>query len=332
MILHLKTTATEAQAKQVAAATSSVLFHDSTRHVLVTPSKLKSAPTQFESLIDSAFVMDNDLQLGSRNYIYHTRSVKVGSVEIGGNTNNTILIAGPCSVESEEQIRESATFMKSLGVTALRGGCYKPRTSPYSFQGLGLEGLKLLSKMRDEFGFSIVSEVRDATHVDDVIEHADVIQIGAKSMYDHGILRACAKTNKTVLIKRGFGTTLQEFAQAAEFVLSGGNQNVVLCERGIRTFETKTRFTLDLCGVAWLKEYTNLPIILDPSHALGYRYGISDLSKACVAMGIDGLLVEVHPNPEVAKSDAAQQLHHDEFTQLIQAIKPVAAAVGRTIV
>jgi 3-deoxy-7-phosphoheptulonate synthase len=257
--------------------------------------------------------------------------VALGEVTIGGSANNTIVIAGPCSVESENQIRESANFMQSLGITALRGGCYKPRTSPYSFQGLGLEGLKLLAKMREEFGFTIVSEVRDATHVNEVIEHADVIQVGAKSMYDHGILRACAKTTKPVLIKRGFGTTLQEFAQAAEFVLSGGNPNVMLCERGIRTFETKTRFTLDLCGVAWLKEYTNLPIILDPSHALGYRYGISDLSKACVAMGIDGLLVEVHPDPAVAKSDAAQQLYHDQFKQLLHDIKPVADAVGRNI-
>ena len=182
MILHMKPSTEEAQAQRVAAETSSILFHDGNRHVLVTPSKLKSAPAQYESLIDASFAMDSDLQLGSRSYIDHTRSVKVGNIEIGGNTNNTILIAGPCSVESEEQIRESATFMKSLGVTALRGGCYKPRTSPYSFQGLGLEGLKLLSKMRDEFGFTIVSEVRDATHVNDVIEHADVIQIGAKSM------------------------------------------------------------------------------------------------------------------------------------------------------
>ena len=141
-----------------------------------------------------------------------------------------------------------------------------------------------------------------------------------------------SKTDKAVLIKRGFGTTLQEFVQAAEFVLSGGNSNVMLCERGIRTFETKTRFTLDLCGVAWLKEHINLPIILDPSHALGYRYGIEDLSKACVAMGIDGLLVEVHPDPSVAKSDAAQQLYHDQFRHLLKAIKPVAQAVGRNIV
>ena len=201
-----------------------------------------------------------------------------------------------------------------------------------SFQGLGLEGLKLLAKMRDEFGFSVVTEARDATHIDEIIEHADVIQIGAKAMYDQGILRACAKTQKTVLIKRGFGTTLQEFVQAAEFVLSGGNENVVLCERGIRTFETGTRFTLDLCGVEWLKYYTNLPVILDPSHAMGYAYGVAGLSRACVALGVDGLLIEVHPDPSIAKSDASQQLNHEAFKSLLKSLEPIAASVGRKLV
>ena len=151
-------------------------------------------------------------------------------------------------------------------------------------------------------------------------------------MYDHGILRKCGASKKPVLLKRGFGTTLQEFVQAAEFILSGGNPNVILCERGIRTFETKTRFTLDLCGVSWLKEYTNLPVILDPSHAIGYAYGVADLSRACVAMGIDGLLIESHPNPKVAKSDADQQLNFDEFRTLHGSLKKVADAVGYTIV
>ena len=197
---------------------------------------------------------------------------------------------------------------------------------------MGHEGLILLAKMRKEFGLNIITEVRDATHVQDVIEHADVIQVGAKAMYDQGILRACAKTNKPVLIKRGFGTTLKEFVQAAEFVLSGGNENVILCERGLRTFETNTRFTLDLCGVAWLQEHTNLPIILDPSHAMGYAYGVPVLSRACVAMGIDGLLIEAHRDPSVAKSDASQQLTHDGFRELLTSLRPVAASVGYSIV
>jgi len=293
---------------------------------------VKEVPAQLEAHTDQSWVFPNDMQLASRNYRNETRTVKVGNVSVGGNTGNTLIISGPCSVESEEQLRQSAELLKANGLTSLRGGCYKPRTSPYSFQGMGLEGLKLLAKMRDEYGFTVVTEARDATHIDEIIEHADVIQVGAKAMYDQGILRACAKTQKTVLIKRGFGTTLQEFVQAAEFVLSGGNENVLLCERGIRTFETGTRFTLDLCGVEWLKHYTNLPVILDPSHAMGYAYGVAGLTRACTALGVDGLLIEVHPNPKVAKSDASQQLNHPEFEALLKSISPIAQAVGYKIV
>jgi len=186
--------------------------------------------------------------------------------------------------------------------------------------------------MRMKFGLNIITEVRDSTHIDEVIEYADIVQIGAKSMYDHGILRRCGKARKPILLKRGFGTTLQEFVQAAEFILSGGNDQVILCERGIRTFETKTRFTLDLCGVAYLKEHCNLPIILDPSHAIGYAYGVPDLARACVALGVDGLLIEVHPEPKVAKSDASQQLNHDEFRELYKTLTPIAQAAGRKII
>jgi 3-deoxy-7-phosphoheptulonate synthase len=278
------------------------------------------------------FTFDTDIQLASRKYINKTREVKVGKVTIGGDSKNTLLIAGPCSVESEAQIQESSALLLKNNLTTLRGGCYKPRTSPYSFQGLGLEGLKLLKKMKEEHGLTVITEVRDATHIQEVIEYSDVIQVGAKAMYDQGILRACAKTRKPVLIKRGFGTTLQEFVQCAEFVLSGGNDNVILCERGIRTFETKTRFTLDLCGVSFLKEYTNLPVVLDPSHAMGHAYGVPDLTRACVAMGIDGLLVEVHPNPTVAKSDASQQLDHQQFEALLGTLQPIAGAIGMKIV
>jgi 3-deoxy-7-phosphoheptulonate synthase len=197
---------------------------------------------------------------------------------------------------------------------------------------MGLDGLKLLAKMREQFGLNIITEVRDASQVDEVIEHADIVQIGAKAMYDQGILRKCGKANKPILLKRGFGSTLQELVQAAEFILSGGNQDVMLCERGIRTFETKTRFTLDLCGVAYLKEYTNLPVVLDPSHAMGYAYGVPDLARACTAMGVDGLLIEVHPTPKTAKSDASQQLDHNEFRALMATLHPIAAAVGKQIV
>lgn len=332
MIIHTKENTAAEVVSEMTASLKAISFQQDAQTIIVTSSSLKEVPSQYAEHIDEYWVMESDIQLASKSYLNERRNVQLGNTTIGGNTNNTMVVAGPCSVESEEQIEQSAVFMDSLGVHGFRGGAFKPRTSPYSFQGLGKEGLQLLAKMRDKYGFVVFSEVRDATHVADVIEYADVIQIGAKSMYDHGILRACAQTRKPVMIKRGFGTSLQEFVQAAEFVLSGGNPNVILCERGIRTFETKTRFTLDLCGVAWLKENTNLPIILDPSHALGYRYGISDLSKACMAMGIDGLLIEVHPNPAVAKSDASQQLYHDQFKQLLTELEPVANAVNRNLV
>ena len=272
------------------------------------------------------------MQLSSKEYLNKTREIKINNVCIGGNSKNTLLITGPCSIESIEQITKSAELLKELQLTTLRAGCYKPRTSPYSFQGLGLEGLKMLSEIRKKYGFNIISEVRDASHVNEVIEYVDIIQIGAKAMYDHGILRTCGKQKKPVLLKRGFGSNLKEFVQAAEFILSGGNENVMLCERGIRTFENKTRFTLDLCGVSYIKEYTNLPIILDTSHAMGYRYGVPDLTRACVAMGIDGLLIESHHNPEKAKSDAAQQLKFDEYKKMFDSLKPIAEAIGKSII
>jgi 3-deoxy-7-phosphoheptulonate synthase len=328
MIISLKAGLTQERITELVQQFKAFHIIDSNKDVLITSSGLKELPEELEPFVDQFWVFDNDMQLASRKYIKETRKVQIGNVSIGGNTNNTLLIGGPCSVESEEQITSSSELLLSLGLTTLRGGCYKPRTSPYSFQGMGYEGLMLLVKMREKFGLNIITEVRDASHVQEVIDHSDVVQIGAKAMYDQGILRACAKIRKPVLLKRGFGTTLQEFVQAAEFILSGGNDQVILCERGIRTFETKTRFTLDLCGVAYLQEYTNLPIVLDPSHALGYAYGVTALSKACAAMGVDGLIIETHPNPKVAKSDASQQLEHEQFKALYKEVKPVSEAVG----
>ena len=331
MIVHLNQNVTYDQAKQLAEKYQAILLENDSL-ILVTPSKLKVADAELQSVAAELFVADSDIQLAGKQYIANKREVKLGNLTVGGNSNNTVIITGPCSVESEEQIESAAQLCVEVGVKILRAGAYKPRTSPYSFQGMGLNGLKLLDKMRSKYGLQIITEVRDSTHVDEIIEYADIIQIGAKSMYDHGILRKCGKARKPVLLKRGFGTTLQEFVQAAEFILSGGNDQVMLCERGIRTFETKTRFTLDLCGVAWLKQHTNLPIILDPSHAIGYAYGVPDLSRACVAMGIDGVLIETHPNPKVAKSDAEQQLNFDEFKTLYASLQKVADAVGYKVV
>jgi 3-deoxy-7-phosphoheptulonate synthase len=331
MIIQLKKSVTEAQALQLAEAHQSI-FLAAEFPTLITSSKVKTVAESLVPFTEASFVTDTDIQLAGKQFIATKRTIDFGGFSIGGNTNQSLMITGPCSVESESQIEQCAELCVALGVKVLRAGAYKPRTSPYTFQGLGLEGLKLLDKMRTKYGLKIITEVRDSTHIDEVIEYADIVQIGAKAMYDQGILRKCAKTQKPVLLKRGFGTTLQEFVQAAEFVLSGGNSNVILCERGIRTFETKTRFTLDLCGVSWLKQYTNLPIILDPSHAIGYAYGVADLARACVAMGIDGLLIETHPNPKVAKSDAEQQLNFDEFRALHSSLGKVAEAVNYTLI
>lgn len=333
MIIHLQSGIAEETAAQTAEKLRALYFHDGTRYVLVTGAKDNSLDGVDASLIAGSWPMESDIQLASRKYISHVREIKIGdNITIGGDSGNTLMITGPCSVESEEQIETCAQLCVEQGVKMLRAGAYKPRTSPYSFQGMGLDGLKLLDKMREKYGLHVITEVRDATHVEDVIAFADVIQIGAKAMYDQGILRRCAQAGKPVLLKRGFGSTLQEFVQAAEFILSGGNSDVVLCERGIRTFETKTRFTLDLCGVAYLKEHTNLPVILDPSHAMGYAYGVADLARACTAMGVDGLLIESHPNPKVAKSDASQQLDHPQFRALMQSLHPIAHAVGRQMI
>jgi len=309
-----------------------ILKSSGNRFLLILSSKIKSLPTELEAYADSFKVLESDIQLASKDFQPEKREVKVNGQIIGGKTNNTMVITGPCAIESWEQITQSAELLKELGISTLRAGCYKPRTSPYTFQGLGLEGLRMLDKIRSEYGFNIITEVKDASHVDEIINYADIVQIGAKAMYDHGILKKCGQTDKPILLKRGFGSTLQEFVQAAEFILSGGNDRVILCERGIRTFETKTRFTLDLCGVAYLKDKTNLPIFIDPSHAMGYRYGVADLSRAAAAMDVDGLIIETHPNPAVAKSDAAQQLDHDQFKELFFSLKPITEAIGNKII
>lgn len=320
------------KAEQLATEAEAICLKKSDKYILITSCAVKTLPECLVPYATEYFVMSSDMQLSSREYSAVKHQINITDTYIGGDGKNQIMIAGPCSIESEEQITQSCEMLKELGIRVLRAGCFKPRTSPYTFRGLGLEGLRLLDKMRNKYGLSIATEVRDATHVDDVIAFADIVQIGAKSMYDHGLLTAAGKCNKPIILKRGFGTTLQEFVNCADFIMSNGNDKVILCERGIRTFETKTRFTLDLCGVAWLQEHTNLPVILDPSHAMGYDYGVPNLARACTAMNIDGLLIETHPCPKCAKSDAAQQLTHEQFREMFASLKPIAEAVGKTIV
>ncbi|MGB3465482.1 MAG: 3-deoxy-7-phosphoheptulonate synthase [Cyclobacteriaceae bacterium] len=333
MIIHLKNNTSETDAKSLAKDHKAMIFRKADYYVLVTSSKMKELPGTLEQHTDEYFVLQSDIQLASRDYKKELREVPMGENEItvGGSLNKTMMIAGPCSIESWDQIRQCAELLKELNITTLRAGCFKPRTSPYSFQGLGHEGLRMLVKIREEYGFNIITEVKDSSHADAVIEHSDIVQIGAKAMYDQSILKKCGESDKPVLLKRGFGTTLQEFVQAAEFILSRGNDKVMLCERGIRTFETHTRFTLDLCGVSFLKEHTNLPVIVDPSHAMGYRYGVPDLTRAATAMGVEGLLIETHPTPDTAKSDAAQQLDFEQFREMYRTLQPIAEAIGKTI-
>lgn len=320
------------KAGEIAEKYKAITLIEKGQTLLITPSAIKEISSDIESYVENFWVFADDIQLSSREFMAETREINIGKFTIGGKDRNSLLTIGPCSVESREQIFATAELIKKSGLNTIRAGSFKPRTSPYSFQGLGKEGLLLLDEVRNKYGFKVITEVRDSSHADEVIEYTDVVQVGAKAMYDQGILRKCSKTNKPILLKRGFGSTIQEFVQAAEFILSGGNPNVILCERGIRTFETKTRFSLDLCGVAYLKEYVNLPVILDPSHAMGYAYGVPDLARACMAMDVDGLLIEVHPNPSVAKSDASQQLNHDQFVKLYESLKPIAKAVNRNII
>lgn len=242
--------------------------------------------------------------------------VRVKNVKIGGN--EAIVIAGPCSVESREQVVSTALAIRDSGASMLRGGAYKPRTSPYDFQGLGVEGLKLLREAGDISGLPIITEVMSEEDTEIVCDYADMLQVGARNMQNFALLRKLSRTNKPILLKRGASATVKEWLAAAEYLLHGGNENVVLCERGIKTFDNSLRNTLDLAAVALVKELTHLPVIVDPSHATGKRSLISSTAKAAIAVGADGVIVEVHPTPEIALSDSAQQLTFRGFAELME--------------
>ena len=257
-----------------------------------------------------------------------TKIVEFGGVEFGGT--ELVLIAGPCSVESEEQFREAALAARAAGAKVLRGGAFKPRTSPYAFQGLGEEGLAVMRAIGDETGLPIVTEALEPAQVPLVAEYADAIQIGSRNMHVTPLLRAAGGSGRPVLLKRGMSATLEEFLLAAETILLAGGQNVVLCERGIRTFDSYTRNCLDVGGIAALKRLTSLPLVADPSHATGRRELVADAALAAIAAGADGLIVEAHPEPESARSDADQQLTPSELADLAERVRRVAVAVGRT--
>ncbi|MDX2443470.1 MAG: 3-deoxy-7-phosphoheptulonate synthase [Bacteroidales bacterium] len=255
--------------------------------------------------------------------------VNVNGIEIGGE--KIVIIAGPCAVESKEQLLETAKLVSSAGAVILRGGAYKPRTSPYSFQGLGEEGLKYLSLARKESGLSVVTEVMDTRQMDLVCEYTDIVQIGSRNMSNFPLLKEAGKCGKPVLFKRGLMATIDEYLMATEYILSEGNNQVILCERGIRTFENSTRNTLDLSAVPVLKRKTHLPVIVDPSHGTGYNWIVPSMAKAAVAVGADGLMIEVHSKPGDALSDGAQSLYPEDFVQLMSDLDKIAQAIGREI-
>ncbi|MBX3140997.1 MAG: 3-deoxy-7-phosphoheptulonate synthase [Trueperaceae bacterium] len=300
------------------------------------PAPTEEVREQFAALpgVDTVMRISKPYKLASREFRHDDSTVTIGTPGRGGvqTGNGTFVVAaGPCGVETREQLTAAAAIVKKHGAAVLRGGAYKPRTSPYSFQGLGQEGLRILEDARAATGLPIVTEVTAPELVETVASSADMLQIGARNTQNFALLAEVGKAGKPVLFKRGMSTSISEFLQAAEYVLSQGNPNVVLCERGIRTFETSTRFTLDVSAVPVLKELSHLPVWVDPSHAAGRRGLVPSLALASAAAGADGLIVEVHAKPEEAKSDAAQQLDDAEFGQLMARLRGVVAALGKSL-
>ncbi|MFO8102317.1 MAG: 3-deoxy-7-phosphoheptulonate synthase [Dehalococcoidia bacterium] len=268
-------------------------------------------------------------KLASREFNPRATRFKVGGVEIGGK--KIVVMAGPCAVESEKQLLDTARGVQRIGASVVRGGAFKPRTSPFSFQGLEEEGVELLEKVRRQYGIPVISEVLDVKHIELLAEHVDILQVGARNMQNFSLLKELAKVRQPVLLKRGLSATVTEWLTAADYLLAEGNKKVMLCERGIRTFEDSTRFAMDISSVSVVKRFSHLPVIVDPSHAAGQFEYVPSLSRAAVAAGADGLLIEVHPKPEEALVDGPQSLTFKNFEKLMAELKPVAEAVGRSI-
>lgn len=268
-------------------------------------------------------------KLVSRDFHPLDTIVDVGGVKIGGN--EIVVMAGPCAVENFEQVRETAEVVKNCGAKILRGGAFKPRTSPYDFQGLGGEGLKILKKVADEFDLKVVTEIVDKDDIELVENYSDILQVGARNMQNFQMLKALGKSEKPVMLKRGLSATISEWLNAAEYIMSSGNENVIFCERGIRTYETYTRNTLDLSAVAAIKELSHLPIVVDPSHGTGRRNMVAPMSRAAIAAGADALMIEVHPHPEIALSDGNQSLTPEDFKNLMENLSDIAKAVGKIL-
>jgi 3-deoxy-7-phosphoheptulonate synthase len=268
-------------------------------------------------------------KLASRSFRPGGTIVKIKDVEIGGN--RVVVMAGPCSVENRDQIEKSADIVADGGARVIRGGAFKPRSSPYSFQGLGEEGLEMMRKAADRRGLLVVSEVMDLTQIPLLMQYSDILQVGARNMQNYNLLRELGKIRKPVLLKRGISATIEELLLSAEYILSGGNYDVILCERGIRTYETYTRNTMDISAIPVVKKLSHLPMIGDPSHGIGRRDLVPAMARAAIAAGADGLIMEVHHDPDHALSDGAQSLFPAQFTELMQQVKLIITAVGRTV-
>ena len=268
-------------------------------------------------------------KLASRTFKPERTAVSFGDFRVGGD--EVIVMAGPCSVETEEQIAASAAAVKKAGAKVLRGGAFKPRSSPYSFQGLGEEGLRMIRAAADAEGLKVVSEVMDVSQIELVTRYADILQVGARNMQNYTLLRELGKSRTPVLLKRGIAATIEEWLLSAEYVLSGGNMDVILCERGIRTFESYTRNTLDISAIPVIQKLSHLPIVADPSHGTGLRDKVTPMARAAVAAGADGLIIEVHPDPDNALSDGAQSLFPQQFDRLMAELRIIAPAIGRGI-
>jgi 3-deoxy-7-phosphoheptulonate synthase len=339
MIIVLKSGATEADVADVERRIRTMGYtphtiHGELRNVIgaIGDDRGKERLRALESLecVESVTPILQPFKLASREVKKGNSQVRIGGTAVVGG-KDIVVMAGPCSVESRLQVLDVAHRVKAAGARVLRGGAFKPRTSPYAFQGLEEEGLKLLAEARRETGLPVITEVMEPDKVEVVAEHSDVLQIGARNVQNFSLLRRVGEAGKPVLLKRGMSTSIQEWLLSAEYVLAGGNPNVILCERGIRTFETATRFTLDLNAVPVLKKLTHLPVVVDPSHGTGHWEYVESMAMAAIAAGADGLLIEVHPKPEEALSDGPQSLKPDKFAALMARVRKIAQAVDRDL-
>jgi len=336
MLIIMKSAATE---EQVAAVVSVVENNGFTAHIskgdihtligAVGGKTVDHREIEMLNGVEKIIKITTNYKLASRTFQKEDTIIKLKNSTIGGN--QVALFAGPCSIESESQMDELGEYLSKLGVKILRGGAFKPRTSPYAFQGLGENGLKMARKTADKYGMCVTSEVMDISQIPLLLDYVDILQVGARNMQNFNLLRELGHINKPVLLKRGMSSTIEEWLMSAEYIMAGGNRDVILCERGIRTFETSTRNTLDVSAIPVVKSLSHLPIVADPSHASGLRDKVAPLSRACVAAGADGLIIEVHNNPEKALCDGAQSLYPEQFGELHGQLKLIAQAVGRTL-